>query len=177
MIGTERVGNPFVYFSPPHREFRLYYSASSLHLNDSKIDEPIYLGLARADSPLGPWTRVSEEPLALDDGDMGKKILGVGSLKLVKSGAVGGEDRRLTALCNRVTLDSQDRTGSTISLMESEDGLTWNTTIADLIPPQVDTPHSWKRSYVYGFDTVLGRCLVDSTIVNYKFNTDSIQTQ
>ena len=158
-IGTERVGNPFVLFSPPAQEYRLYYSASSLHLNDSRIEEPLYLGLARGDSPQGPWSRVSEQPLALDNEDIGgKKILGTGSLKFVKTPGYLEDDSRVTALCNRVTLDSQERTGSTISLMESQDGgMTWRTTIGELISPQVDSPQSWKRSYVYGFDTLLGR--------------------
>ena len=67
-IGTRRVGNPFVFYSEEHEEYRLYYSASSVHLEDSNIDEPIYLGLARADSPEGPWTRLAEEPLHVDPG-------------------------------------------------------------------------------------------------------------
>ena len=145
-------------FSAASRDYRLYYSASSLHLNDSKIDEPLYLGLARADTPQGPWTRVSDRPLGLDNQDIGdKKILGTGSLKFLKTPGYPEDDSRVTALSNRVTVDSQGRTGSTISLMESQDGgRTWRTTIGDLIPPQVDTPQSWKRSYVYGFDTLLG---------------------
>ena len=158
--GTERVGNPFVVFSPGAQDYLLYYSASSVHLNDSKIDEPLYLGLARAVSPQGPWTRVSDRPLALDNEDIGdRRILGTGSLKFVKTaGLLEDDSPSLTALCNRVTLDSQERTGSTISLLESPDGgRTWRTTIGDLISPQVDTPQSWKRSYVYGFDTLLGR--------------------
>ena len=68
MIGTRRVGNPFVFYSEDHEEYRLYYSASSVHLEDSNIDEPIHLGLARADSPEGPWTRLAEEPLQVDPG-------------------------------------------------------------------------------------------------------------
>ena len=53
-------------FSPQNKEFRLYYSASSIHLNDSRIDEPLYLGLARAESAQGPWTRVSDHPLDME---------------------------------------------------------------------------------------------------------------
>ena len=67
-LGTKRVGNPFVFYSEDHEEYRLYYSASSVHLQDSNIDEPIHLGLARADSPDGPWTRLVEEPLQVDPG-------------------------------------------------------------------------------------------------------------
>ena len=151
-VGTERVGNPFVLFSPASQDYRLYYSASSIHLNDSRIDEPLYLGLARADSPQGPWSRVSSQPLTLDNEDIGdSKILGTGSLKFVKSGENLEDDSRLTALSNRVTVDSQGRTGSTISLLESTDGgMTWRTTRGDLISPQVrvETSH-WSRSLRY----------------------------
>ena len=164
-------------FSPASQDYRLYYSASSIHLNDSRIDEPLYLGLARADSPQGPWSRVSNQPLVLDNEDIGdKKVLGTGSLKFVKTAGYLEDDSRVTALSNRVTLDSQGRTGSTISLMDSEDGgMTWRTTIGDLISPQVDTPQSWKRSYVYGFDTLLGRTEPRSNIRIEL--TDNIQTQ
>ena len=31
-IGTKRVGNPFVVYSWQHEEYRMYYSASSVHL-------------------------------------------------------------------------------------------------------------------------------------------------
>ena len=34
-------------------EFRMYYSASSIHLEDSNIEEPLHLGLAKADQPTG----------------------------------------------------------------------------------------------------------------------------
>ena len=67
-VGTRRVGNPFVFYSEDHKEYRLYYSASSVHLEDSNIDEPIHLGLARADSPDGPWTRLVKVPLQVDTG-------------------------------------------------------------------------------------------------------------
>ena len=67
-IGTRRVGNPFVFYSEDHEEYRLYYSASSVHLEDSNIDEPLHLGLARADTPGGPWTRLTDQPLKVDPG-------------------------------------------------------------------------------------------------------------
>ena len=102
---------------------------------------------------------MSDQPLSLDNEDIdGKKILGTGSLKLVKTEDYLEDDNKLTALCNRVTLDDEGRTGSTISLLESSDGgSSWTTNIGSLISPQTDNPQSWKRSYVYGFDTVLGR--------------------
>ena len=95
---------------------------------------------------------MSSQPLTLDNEDIGdSKILGTGSLKFVKSGENLEDDSRLTALSNRVTVDSQGRTGSTISLLESTDGgMTWRTTRGDLISPQVrvETSH-WSRSLRY----------------------------
>ena len=45
------------------------HPASSVHLADSHIAEPLHLGLARADHPAGPWTRVVEQPLEVDPGE------------------------------------------------------------------------------------------------------------
>jgi hypothetical protein len=47
-------------------------------------------------------------------------------------------------------------TGSTISLLKDygkESGVYWRVTETELIPPKLNDEHSWKRSYVYGFDT------------------------
>ena len=46
-VGTQRVGNPFVSFHRGSSKWRLHYSASSVHLADSDIDEPLHLGLAQ----------------------------------------------------------------------------------------------------------------------------------
>ena len=128
-IGTKRVGNPYVTFSNLHKEYRMYYSASSVHLQvksleysdhelslikDSNIDEPIYLGLARADTLEGPWTRVSDQPLEMDPGDLGaEKLLGYGSIKWIKPGAAPVYNESsvygLWALNNRVTIDIENR--------------------------------------------------------------------
>ena len=52
-IGTERVGNPYVFWSSAKEKYVLYYSASSVHLPDSGVDEPIYLGMAISDKVRG----------------------------------------------------------------------------------------------------------------------------
>ena len=81
--GGARVGNPFVWWAG--QQYLMYYSgtrstvlqeyhctehpASSVHLADSHIDEPVHLGLARAEHPAGPWTRVVEQPLEVDPGE------------------------------------------------------------------------------------------------------------
>ena len=126
-IGTQRVGNPFVFYSSLQFEYQMYYSASSIHLDDSNIDEPIYLGLARSNSLMGPWERVTNDPIPVDEtGLLGKEVLGIGSLKLVKSKNTNSNSTQFIALCNRITRDSSDySTGSTIydSFADSTDHL------------------------------------------------------
>ena len=132
------------------QKFRMYYSASSLHLPDSNIDEPLHLGLAESDSILGDWTRVTNEPLQLNvnPDPTTLDVVGVGSLKLVD----GHEDDSI-ALMNQITRRRSDNaTGSTISLVKIN-GLEIEPLTAPLIPPTLKSG-SWKESYVYGFDTL-----------------------
>ena len=70
---------------PPDAPWHLYYSASSVHLPDSNVDEPIYQGSASSRSLRGPWTRDSDKPLPVAKGSLPDtmEILGVGSIKLV----------------------------------------------------------------------------------------------
>jgi hypothetical protein len=158
MVGDARVGNPFVFYSPASSEYRMYYSAASVHLADSNIAEPLHLGLAAAAAPSGPWTRLAADPVpVLGSGLPGLQILGIGSLKLVKAwGDSSTDGGRLYALCNRVTLDpATNVTGSTISLVASStDGLSWEVVSGALIAPATTDPASWKHAYVYGYDTI-----------------------
>ena len=41
-------------------------------------------------------------------------------------------------------------------MTSNDDGFSWITLEAELIPPELDNILSWKHSYVYGFDTVPG---------------------
>ena len=148
--GTRRVGNPYVYFDKSVRKFRMYYSASSLHLPDRNIDEPLHLGLAESDSILGDWTRVTNEPLKVNvsPDPTSFDVVGVGSLKLVD----GHEDDSI-ALMNQITRRRSDNaTGSSISLVKIN-GLEIEPLTTPLIPPTLKQG-SWKESYVYGFDTL-----------------------
>jgi len=166
--GSSRVGNPFVFHSSAavdsHKgkgkgkdaihldeEFWMYYSAGSTHLADSNIDEPLHLGLAKAPTPAGPWSRVSEQPIAIEgEGLPGKSVIGVGSLKILDDAT-----SQIFALSNRITRNIEtNSTGSTISLLSSSDGLAWEVVIGDLIGPETDVENSWKRAYVYGFDKI-----------------------
>ena len=87
-------------------------SASSIHLPDSNIDEPLYLGRASGPSPMGPFEKL-EEPLVVETGS--QTVLGLGSLKLIKP--VSLYNGVLHALNNRVTWNAQNQTGSTIALL------------------------------------------------------------
>jgi len=163
LIGTKRVGNPYVYFDQKIGKFRMYYSASSLHLPDSNIDEPLHLGLAESDSIMqGEWTRVTNIPLKVNvnpDPDQ-FDMVGVGSFKLVD----GHEDDSI-ALMNQITRRRSDNsTGSTVSLVKIN-GLEIEPIATPLIPPTLK-PGSWKESYVYGFDTL--RVGDDFTMVYYN---------
>lgn len=155
-IGTERVGNPYVFFNKKEAEYWLYYSASSVHLDDSNIDEPIYIGLAAAPSPRGPFVRKTDKPVQFRGGDVaGTTVLGVGSIKLIAQ--PGTNDNELWALSNHITQEiSSNRTGSSITSVRSFDnGISWEVVNPNLIAPTPDAdPATWKQAYCYGFDTL-----------------------
>lgn len=96
--------------------WRMFYSASSVHLDDSNVDEPMHHGILEAKDLRGEWTRVVDTPIPLPTGGDPEDttVLGVGSLKLLNP-----EDRTL-ALCNRVWInDLTNTTGSTMALISS----------------------------------------------------------
>ena len=46
-------------------------------------------------------------------------------------------------------------TGSTISLVSSEDGINWVVEERDfVVPTPTASPSTWKQGYAYGFDTI-----------------------
>lgn len=152
MVGTKRIGNPFVFFNEATKKWRLYYSASSIHLPDASIDEPLHFGLAEADFLRGPWTRASSEPVVIAAGlpIPGIEFIGAGTLKLTK-----GSNGKIQALCNRITrTTATNQTGSTISSLAAADpsGLRWQVMIPAFIAPTA--ADGWKHSYVYAFDTI-----------------------
>jgi hypothetical protein len=148
------VGNAFVTYNEEASKYFLYYSASSQMLPDSKVAEPIHLGLATADDIRGPWVRASDEPLVISglDSIEGELTTGVGSFKLVKEIVQTGDVQ--VGLINRITKNKETgATGSTISMVVSRD----NGKTLEVVEPNLITPtlveKDWKESYVYGFDT------------------------
>ena len=115
-VGTARIGNPFVFFNVAASKWRLFYSASSVHLPDADIDEPLHVGIAEAEALRGPWTRAAPaKPINVSGGAYSTDVWTVSSLKLVKPlcTAPPCPNEPLIALCNRVTFNRTDNaTGS-----------------------------------------------------------------
>ena len=85
MIGTKRVGSPYVFQDMTTSKWKMFYSASSVHLDDANVDEPLHHGMAESDDLRGPYTRVTNQPIFFNNGEIpNTTILGVGSLKLIK---------------------------------------------------------------------------------------------
>lgn len=143
---TSTVSNPYLM----HRDgkYWLYYSASSVFLADAGINEPKYIGLARADKILGPYVK-EPRPLLSPSAADPLRNLGAGSIKLLDH-RMGG---RWIALNNGIYRDAQGRTRSAIMVLSSEDGLAWESVCAGAV--LAPTGAGWKSSFVYAFDTVV----------------------
>lgn len=137
------VGNPYV--TRRDGQYWLYYSASGAELPDTGFPEPLWIGLARADSLDGPWIR-EPSPILGPDPDDPWRNHGAGSIKLLDD-PVGG----LTiALTNGIYIDD-GVTGSAIRVASSQDGVEWQDVCdAPVLRPEGE---GWKAAYIYGFDT------------------------
>eukprot|EP00490_Sorites_sp_Unknown_P029420 CAMPEP_0114681100 /NCGR_PEP_ID=MMETSP0191-20121206/54992_1 /TAXON_ID=126664 /ORGANISM="Sorites sp." /LENGTH=238 /DNA_ID=CAMNT_0001958949 /DNA_START=165 /DNA_END=881 /DNA_ORIENTATION=+ len=165
-----RVGNAFVFYNKVKGKYWLYYSASMIKLTDANVDEPMNLGLAEADSVMGPYTRVVTEPIQIPSGFSGLFIKGHGSLKLVKVPSADlDEDGVGVAICNRLTFNpATNQTGSTLSLLHTTDGgFSWQPVIAQFIGPTLKEG-SWKEAFCYAFDTVLDPNDASSVLIYYN---------
>lgn len=142
------VGNPYVMRrdDDPAAPYWLYYSADGALLEDTGFPEPRVIGLARAPSLDGPWTREAE-PLIVPSAEDPWRNLGAGSLKLLDE-TVGG---RLIALNNGIYQSEDGVSGSAIRVLSSADGLVW----ADVCGAPVLAPdgEGWDAAFVYAFDT------------------------
>ncbi len=138
------VGNPFV--ARQGDTYWLYYSATTVHLDDAGFNEPRYVGLARASSLAGPWHKESQ-PLLRPDAKEPFRNHGAGSFKLLDGDWAG----RHIGLENGIYLDAQGQSRSAILVLESPDGLAWNS----LCPKPIIAPHgeSWEKALIYAFDT------------------------
>ena len=121
--------------------FRLYYSAGLVFLPDCGFCEPRFIGLAEADSPLGPF-RPSPEPLFGPTPERWCNA-GAGSMKVValEDGFAGFQ--------NGIYLDEAGRSGSAIRLLGSQDGRAFTPLREE---PIIAPSTGWKRSHVYALD-------------------------
>lgn len=128
-------------------EWRLYFSASLVWLDDCGFCEPRSLALARGSTPRGPFC-VEPRPIAdpADAALAGSEAwtaLGAGSMKVLRL-----HDSWL-GLQNRIYLDGAGTSRSAIFMLRSEDGL-------DLKPareePLLAPAPGWTSSHVYACD-------------------------
>jgi hypothetical protein len=123
-------------------EWRLYYSASLVWLDDSGFCEPRYLAMARGASPSGPFLPESE-PIVdpVEDEILG--VVGAGSMKVLRleDGYVG--------LQNKIYRDPRGRSRSALFVLRSEDGLEWRPARKE---PLLSPSLGWMSSHVYACD-------------------------
>jgi hypothetical protein len=140
------VGNP--YLAVVGGEYRLYYSASGAELPDTGFPEPLYVGMATASDPEGPWTKRDEPVIEPEDDDPWRNH-GAGSLKLLDERG----DGLLVALNNGIYVGDDGVTGSAIRVLISSEGESFRDLCGEpALRPSLQ--EDWKQSFIYGFDTV-----------------------
>lgn len=142
---TRTVGNPYV--MKREGNYWLYYSASSVRLDDAGFNEPRHIGLARATTITGPYVK-EPQPIISPSKDEPLRNHGAGSIKLLTE-RVGG---RWIALNNGIYLDPAGKSRSAIMVLSSEDGVKWSKVCSEAILAPTDK--GWMSSFVYAFDTV-----------------------
>lgn len=135
------IGNPCLVKTDG--QYRLYYSASLVRVDDCGFNEPKYIGVAFADSIMGPY-RHHPEPLIQPESSDRWRNVGAGSIKVlaVEDGFVG--------FLNGIYVDAAlKQSGSAISVLKSSDGMKWDY----LLPEPILRPtEGWRRSHVYACD-------------------------
>ena len=136
----EALGNPCVVRAPDG--WLLYYSASLVRVPDCGFNEPLHVGLARADGPAGPW-RALPAPILSPRADDPRCNLGAGAVKVLRLGD------GFVALHNGIALDATGASRSAISVLTSADGLAWSYAHAR---PIVAPSAGWRARFVYACD-------------------------
>jgi len=137
----ESVGNPCLVGAGAEaaHPWRLYFSASLVHVPDCGFEEPRLIGLAEADAPTGPFMQRPQPVI----GPAWEGELGAGSVKVLRM-----EDGWI-ALQNRITLDGSNRSRSALRILASEDGVSWR---AAQDRPLLAPSTGWRSSHVYACD-------------------------
>ncbi len=139
----KRVGNPCLL--KVKDEYRLYYSAGHVLLRDCAFTEPVYVGLARAADPNGPF-EPDEEPQLGPGPDDPHRNLGAGAIKVLHD-----KRRRLFwGFNNGIWTDEEGKSRSAILLLKSKDGVAWEDAVEQpLLGPG---GKGWKKALVYALD-------------------------
>ncbi|MEW6776726.1 MAG: glycosyl hydrolase family 43 [Bdellovibrionota bacterium] len=136
-------GNPSFVSGP--FGFRLYYSASAIWLPDCLFIEPRHIGVAEAESILGPY-RKRPEPILSPDPKEPFRNFGAGAIKVFL------ENGKFIGLNNGIYKDAEGRSRSAILVLESSDGFSWKKAREKpIIQPEGD---GWKKALVYALDLV-----------------------
>jgi hypothetical protein len=137
----EAVGNPTVLRDDDG--YRLYYSAALVHVPDCGFNEPLHVGIARAETLAGPW-RPDATPIVSPRDDDPRANLGAGALRVLRlaDGFAGFQ--------NGIAVDrTTGRSSSALSLLMSADGRSWRYAHdAPIVAPTT----GWRARYVYACD-------------------------
>jgi hypothetical protein len=120
----------------------LYYSASLVRVPDCGFNEPLHVGVARADGLDGPWHALPQ-PVLSPRGDDPRCNLGAGAIKVLRL------DDGFVGLQNGIALDATGASRSAISVLTSIDGLAWRYAHAQ---PIVAPTAGWRARFVYACD-------------------------
>ncbi|WP_061256148.1 hypothetical protein [Leptospira interrogans] len=133
------IGNPCL-VKIENNKYRLYYSASLSLIPDCGFCEPTYIGAAESDEIFGPYTYL-KNPLIFPDNP--NRNLAAGSIKVLKTenGFVGFE--------NCIYQNSDGRSGSSIYLLNSTDGIKWDFLSKE---PILSPSTGWMKSHIYAMD-------------------------
>lgn len=132
------IGNPCIV--KIENKYRLYYSASLSLIPDCGFCEPTYIGVAESNEILGPYISL-KNPLIFPD--TSNRNLASGSIKVLKTenGFVGFE--------NCIYQDTNGRSGSSIYLLNSFDGIEWDFLSQE---PILSPSSGWMKSHIYAMD-------------------------
>jgi hypothetical protein len=120
----------------------LFYSGGTVWMNDMNFEEPKYIGLATAKNPLGPYVK-HENPVILPDKNISHRNYGAGALK------VYGYGKYLLGMLNGVSIDADNHSRSSLSVLLSENGIDWQEAPYN---PIIVPDKGWKKALVYQLD-------------------------
>lgn len=133
-------GNPCVI--KDNNEYKLYYSAALVYLEDCKFSEPEHIGIAVSNNIAGSY-RTFNKPIISPDKNDSYRNLGAGAIKVLKTnkGYVGFE--------NGIYIGAKGHSHSAIRALRSEDGYLWHGFDKE---PILMPGRGWKKSHVYALD-------------------------